>query len=82
MDSLIDELMNEINHRCSLEVLKNGGDPSKDFNLRTIYFKLVRERVTELATTISIMQSPDGSINPETLEKALEKGCKYGFYYY
>ncbi|MFP3632536.1 hypothetical protein SB776_38690, partial [Burkholderia sp. SIMBA_045] len=64
------------------EVLKNGGDPSKDFNLRTIYFKLVRERVTELATTISIMQSPDGSINPETLEKALKKGCKYGFYYY
>lgn len=82
VDSLIDELMNEINHRCYLEVLKNAGDPVKDFSVRAIYFHSVRERITELATKISIMQSRDGSVNSTILEKALEKSSRHGFNHY
>lgn len=79
IDNLIDELMNEIGHRCSLEVRMNEQDPSIVHGLSRIYFDLVRERITEVSTTISIMQSTDGSIDSEILEKALNKGWNHGF---
>lgn len=82
VDSLLDALLDEISHRCSLKVRENGGDPNVDFGLRRIYFDLVRERFSELASKVSALQSPDGQASSPLLERALQKGWDYGIPYY
>ncbi|MFS8173555.1 hypothetical protein [Vreelandella titanicae] len=82
VDSLLDALLDEISHRCSLKVRENGGDPNVDFNLRKKHHDMVRERVSELASKVSALQSPEGQACPTLLERALQKGWDYGIHYY
>lgn len=82
VDSLLDALLDEISHRCSLKVLENGGDPSVDFDLRKKHYAMVEERVSEVASKISSLQSPDGQASSSLLERALQKGWNYGIPYY
>lgn len=82
VDSLLDALLEEINHRCSLKVRESGGDPGVYFGSRNMHSDLVKERVLELASKISILQSPDGQPSSSILERALLKGRKYGSNYY
>lgn len=81
-DSLLDALLDEISHRCSLKVLENGGDPSVDFALRKKHYAMVEERVSEIVSKVSALQSPDGQASSSLLERALQKGWSYGFPYY
>lgn len=82
VDSLLDALLDEISHRCSLKVLENGGDPSVDFDLRRKHYAMVKERVSEIVSKVSALQSPDGQASSSLLERALQKGWNYGIPYY
>lgn len=82
VDSLLDALLDEISHRCSLKVREHGGDPIVDFNLRKKHHDMVEERVSEIASKVSSLQSPEGQARSSLLERALQKGWNYGIPYY
>lgn len=82
MDSLLDALLDEISHRCSLKVRENGGDPMVNSDLRKNHQNMVKERVSELVSKITLLQSPEEQANGLLIERALKKGRNYGFIYY